>query len=89
MSALFSVGIVAAACLWLTAMVLIVRDTRRRHGSWGVNLRDVNCPGCGALMPHLRLARSLRQFLHGGATCRACGCEVDKWGNALQAGSDL
>ncbi len=40
----------------------------------------LSCPACGAPVPRLRVPRSLRQALFGGARCTSCGCKVDRVG---------
>jgi hypothetical protein len=60
--------------------LLVVRDTRRRRGVWGINLEIPNCPACGLKMPARRQPASFRQAVIGGWTCPKCGCEMDKWG---------
>lgn len=58
-------------------------DGIRHRTDWGINLGQVRCPRCGARQPRLRLPRTERQRLWGGWTCKACGCEMDKWGRDL------
>lgn len=60
----------------------MIRDDDR----WGINLREVNCPNCGRVMPAIRKPQSLRQFLWGGWTCSDCGCQMDKWGKPIGLG---
>ena len=62
---------------------LVVRDTVRRRGRWGVNARPVHCPNCGEPAPAIREPRNRRQHLWGGATCEECGIEYDKWGRPV------
>lgn len=61
-------------------LVLMVRDSVRRRGRWGVNLRRLACPRCDAKLPRLLYPGTLRQAMSGGFTCPECGCVVDKWG---------
>ena len=61
---------------------LVVRDSFRRAGRWGINVRRVVCPQCEQPMPRIRAPKTLSQSLWGGSTC-TCGCEVDKWGREL------
>ena len=82
---------VAAASLVMALAVvagvtLMVRDTLRRRGRWGVNLRPVRCPGCGEPAPAVRRPGSGRQALWGGCTCARCGVGFDKWGRAVAGG---
>lgn len=66
---------------------LVVRDTVRRRGRWGVNakgLTGMDCPECGEPLPAVRKPKNRRQTLWGGATCENCGCEVDKWGREVE-----
>ena len=73
--------LMAAALLALGG--LVVRDTIRKRGRWGVNakgLAGLDCPRCEEPLPAVRVPKNLRQTLWGGATCEHCGCEVDKWG---------
>jgi hypothetical protein len=76
---------IAVAALFVVGLVLIIRDTSRRSGRWGINLRRVACPRCGAMTGPLRVPKSGRQALWGGRTCRSCGCEMDKWGRDIGA----
>ena len=62
---------------------LVVRDTVRRRGRWGVNARPVYCPQCGEPAPVVRVAANRRQALWGGCTCARCGLEYDKWGRPV------
>jgi hypothetical protein len=65
-------------------VVLVIRDTRRKQGNWGINLRGVHsCPACGASLPKVRAPTSLRQGLWGGWTCAQCHAEIDKWGQLI------
>jgi hypothetical protein len=65
---------------------LVVRDTIRREGKWGVNFKSLagaDCPGCGAELPAVRVPKNFRQTLWAGWTCDECGCEIDKWGREV------
>ncbi|WP_145243330.1 hypothetical protein [Urbifossiella limnaea] len=64
---------------------LVVRDTVRRRGKWGVNPRPIECPNCGEPAPVVRKPANRRQMLWGGATCAECGQEYDKWGDPVGA----
>ncbi|HYH66617.1 MAG TPA: hypothetical protein VD866_18120 [Urbifossiella sp.] len=64
--------------------VLVVRDTVRRSGKWGVNPRPIECPRCGEPAPLVRQPANRRQMLWGGATCMECGQEFDKWGKPVE-----
>jgi hypothetical protein len=69
--------------------VMIVRDTMRQSGRWGINFKQPRCPTCNTLMPLLPKHTSLRQRLRralwawGDSTCPQCGLELDKWGNPV------
>jgi hypothetical protein len=77
------VGIVFIG-LSVLGLYLIIRDTRRRSGKWGVNSNLFNfCPRCQEPLPRERTATSWRQMLWGGWTCQSCGCEIDKWGREI------
>jgi hypothetical protein len=73
--------IVGAALL--VGLVLVIRDTRRRSGRWGINLTPIVCPRCGGTAGPLRMPRNGTQALWGGRTCKRCGCHMDKWGREL------
>ena len=66
--------------LLAVGLFLIVRDTLRNKGKWGLNLKTVSCPKCGKKAPMVRKPTSLRQALWGCWTCQECRCEFDKWG---------
>jgi len=64
----------------LVGLILVVRDTVRKRGRWGINLRRVSCPHCGLPSPTIRKPQNRRQAMWGGCTCTGCGEEYDKWG---------
>jgi len=68
---------------------LVVRDTVRRRGKWGINTRPVFCPECGEPAPTIRAPKNMRQALWGGCTCNHCGTEYDKWGHAVEDEAEL
>jgi hypothetical protein len=63
---------------------LIVHGTIVKN-RWGVNLRRLSCPNCGAQMPRVRTPASGTEAMWGGQTCPNCGCQMDKWGRRLSA----
>lgn len=67
----------------LVGGVLVVRDTLRGRGRWGVNLKPVRCPECGETPPAVRRPKNRRQALWGGHTCDNCSTEFDKWGHRV------
>jgi hypothetical protein len=79
-----ALSVVGLMVLTLTVgAVLVVRDTIRRRGNWGINLRPVSCPECGEPAPVVRIPKNWRQTLWGGCTCTECGLEYDKWGQPV------
>lgn len=56
-----------------------------KTGKMGINLAPVKCPKCAATAPQFRKPTSMRQMLWGGWTCPRCGCEMDKYGNRIEA----
>ncbi len=68
--------------LLIAGAVLVVRDTKRGSGNWGINTKGLICPRCHISAPPVRVPRNRTQALWGGFTC-ACGCEVDKWGKEI------
>ena len=80
------VGIVVVAILVPLASLLalggylIVRDTIRQKGRWGINTRIPECKKCGEPLSAVRVPKSWRGALWGGWTCPECGLELDKWG---------
>jgi hypothetical protein len=89
---------IAAACLGGFALVLVVllgfgayliiRDTRRGTGRWGVNFKAVRCPVCGEPCPTVRVPTSWGQAMWGGWTCTECSSELDKWGKVIAEGAE-
>jgi len=67
------------------ALVLIISDTIRGKGRFGVNLKLPDCPGCGKKAPAVRTPKSANQAMWGGWTCDACGLEIDKWGKPVNS----
>lgn len=81
---LITIPLAVVIALTLAAgAVLVVRDTIRRRGKWGINTSPVQCPECGEPAPVVRAPENLRQTLWGGCTCAHCGLEYDKWGRAV------
>ena len=70
-------------------LVLVVRDTLRQRGRWGINLKPAVCTQCGAPMPMVRKPANWRQALWGGGTCPECGFELDKWGRPIEDQNSL
>src|SRR5262245_20763909 len=67
----------------LVLLELVIRDTARGSGRWGINTNPVRCPRCGERAPPRRKPENWREALWGGATCGQCGCEYDKWGKPV------
>jgi hypothetical protein len=71
--------------LSLVGLFLMMRDTARGRGKWGLNYSPPSeCPGCGERLPLVRVPTSFRQAMWGGWTCTYCGCELDKWGKVIR-----
>jgi hypothetical protein len=81
------IGFLVTAVLLFVFAVVIVHGTMVKN-NWGLNFKPVSCPRCRAPLRSLRIPRTLRQMLWGGATCPKCGCEVDKWGRDSAPRSD-
>ncbi len=64
--------------------VLVIRDTIRQRGNWGINTKQVVCTQCDTPMPMVRKPANWRQALWGGGTCPECGFELDKWGRPVE-----
>lgn len=75
--------IAVPACITLC---LVIIDTVRKKGRFGINPTVPDCPRCGRKVSAIREPKSIGQFLWGGYTCPNCQCEIDKWGNELSAG---
>jgi hypothetical protein len=67
----------------LFGLVLVIRDSVRRRGRWGINGSPTFCPNCGEATPTVRKPASFQQALWGGCMCKECGCEFDKWGRRI------
>jgi hypothetical protein len=64
--------------------VLVVRDTIRQRGNFGLNFTSARCSACGESMPAFRKPANFKQTLWGGWTCPKCGVELDKWGRPVE-----
>jgi hypothetical protein len=85
------IGIIAVIALAVAIVglltvggVLVVRDTIRQRGNWGLNFKVPDCEQCGTRMPAVRVPANGRQALWGGWTCPECGLELDKWGRPVE-----
>ena len=74
---------VAIGAVLVVGLTLVIRDTIRRSGRWGINLQPIVCPRCGGTAGPFRMPKNSGQALWGGRTCRSCGCHMDKWGREL------
>ena len=83
---IFSTILFAIFFIWL---FWYLRKTKRNHSKFGVNLKALGvrekliCPNCGNPLPKIRKPQNWRQALWGGATCKSCGKEFDKWMNII------
>jgi hypothetical protein len=64
--------------------VLVIRDTIRLRGNWGINLWPSPCRQCGTPLPMIRKPANWRQAMWGGWTCAECGLELDNWGRPVE-----
>lgn len=69
-------------CAFVIGGLLVAYGTIARN-NWGINLRPVLCPSCGAAQPRIRKPASRQQMMWGGQTCPVCGTEMDKWGRPI------
>jgi hypothetical protein len=65
-------------------IALMIRDTIRQRGKWGLNFKPTACTECGTPAPQVRLPANWRQATWGGWTCAECGLELDKWGRPIE-----
>jgi hypothetical protein len=75
---LFLSAALPAAVGWL------LRRQTQAKGDFGIGPLGVACPRCGAAQAFVRKPASIRQMLFGGYTCQICGCEMDKYGRAME-----
>lgn len=83
MIAVIAISVVVIGLLTLGA-VLVIRDTVRGRGNWGINLKPGPCSQCGTPMPMIRKPANWRQAMWGGWTCPECGLELDKWSRPVE-----
>lgn len=87
-SILIDIAFTIFGVLFLSALavgtVLVIRDTIRKRGNWGINLKPSPCFQCGTPMPIVRKPASWRQAMWGGWTCSECGLELDRWGRPVE-----
>jgi hypothetical protein len=69
--------------LLVTGVVLMVRDTVRKRGRWGINTGVAVCRQCGTTAPVIRKPANFNQMMWGGWTCAECGLELDRWGEPV------
>jgi hypothetical protein len=82
-NALLWILLFGAILLVMIGLSLVLIDTLRGKGRFGINTELPLCPRCGEKAPAIRVPTSINQFLWGGFTCK-CGCEIDKWGHELR-----
>lgn len=76
--------------LLLGGIYLVIRDTIRQRGRWGVCLGRPSCRQCATPAPLVRIMPdNWQQILWGGWTCKECGIELDKYGWPIQTQKNL
>jgi hypothetical protein len=78
-----AIGVVVFGLLTV-GVVLVVRDTIRQRGNFGINLGPARCTECAAPAPGFRKPANFKQMLLGGWTCAECGSELDKYGRPVE-----
>jgi hypothetical protein len=76
-------GLMVFGIVFIVSFVVASRQPSGKS-DLDINTKSVNCPKCGERMRSLRTPASLRQAMWGGWTCPKCGCEMDKWGKAIE-----
>jgi hypothetical protein len=84
---MLTVLIYAAALVAVTVVAVRAWNRKYRGTKWAINLGRVSCPRCQNQLPIIRIPRTRQQLKWGGWTCGKCGCEVDKHGKEIAAGS--
>src|SRR4051812_48457655 len=88
--AVIAVGVALGVFALLGAgTFLVIRDTARGQGCWGLHIQPTLCPRCDQPAPVIRLPGNWRQALWGGNTCRRCGCAYDEWGKPIDWGEGV
>ena len=82
-------GCVAIFSLLAIGAALVIRDTIRQRGIWGINFKQAVCTQCDTPMPMVRKPANWRQAMRGGGTCPECGFELDKWGRPIERQNTL
>jgi hypothetical protein len=88
MIALIAVSVLMFGAL-AVGLMLVIRDTIRQRGNWGVNFKPAACTECGTPAPLVRKPANWRQAMWGGWTCKECGFELDKWGRPVAEQNEL
>jgi hypothetical protein len=83
MIAVISLSVLILGALGI-GLYLVIRDTTRQDGKWGVNLKPTACTECGVSAPLIRTPTSWHQTFWGGWTCHECGLLLDKWGRPVE-----
>jgi hypothetical protein len=89
----FPLDLIAEVVLILSPLAigiyLVIRDTIRQRGKWGINWKPAVCMQCDTSAPLFRKPANRRQALWGGWTCAECGFELDKWGRPVEEQNTL
>lgn len=74
---------------------LVVKDTKRKEGKWGINflaiptpfrrkVKLLTCPVCNTSLLATRKPADLHETLWGGWTCTHCNTKLNKWGEVRE-----
>jgi hypothetical protein len=66
--------------IWMFLVGLVLRDTIRRRGIFGINFKPVVCPECGTGLRRGITRRSWKEWAYDGWTCHECGLELSQYG---------
>jgi hypothetical protein len=83
--------VVSVLCFGVLAVfsVLVIRDTIRRHGQYGINFKQAVCIQCATPLPGMRVPTNWYQAAWDGWTCTQCRFELDKWGRPAEVQKKL
>jgi hypothetical protein len=69
--------------LIIIAVFIFILVKSKDKSKWGINLKRVYCPVCGAKQPIIRMPDSMEQAAWGGTTCPKCHTRLDKYGKVI------
>jgi len=85
-------SLLLVVAVWVVVFLagLVLRDTIRQRGAFGINFfKRIVCPQCGTPLRRGITILDWKELYYGGWTCHECGIELSQWGRPWKVQNPL